>query len=79
MFALAADVQTARLAGVGADAERDDLVDHFGEDGDQVAVAEGEHRIQVHGGARLGQAGDDHALGRALGEQGLSHLTDGLA
>ena len=44
-----------------------------------VAVGEGEHGIQVHGGADLGHRRDDDALGGAFLEQRGRQLADGLA
>ncbi len=75
----AADVDAAGLALVRAQAEGDDLVDHFGEDGDQVAVAEAEHGVQVHRGAGFRQAGDDDPLDGFVLEQVQRQLADGLA
>ncbi|MNN77299.1 hypothetical protein D3C81_1937520 [compost metagenome] len=79
VLALVGDAETRGILAVRTDAEGNDFLHHFREDGHQVAVAEAEHGVQVHGGAGLRQAGDDHALGGALGEQGLGHLPDGLA
>ncbi|MDT4851295.1 hypothetical protein FQZ97_854730 [compost metagenome] len=75
----AADVDAVGAAFIGAQHEGHDFLDHFREDGDQVAVAEGEHGVQVHGGAGLRQASDYHLLHGAFGEQRLRQLADGLA
>ncbi|MNH05872.1 hypothetical protein D3C79_652210 [compost metagenome] len=75
----AAYIHSVRLAFVRADDEWHNLFHHFREDRDQVAVAEAEDSVQVHGGAGLWQAGDDHFLDGALGEQVLRELADGLA
>ncbi|MNH06510.1 hypothetical protein D3C79_658800 [compost metagenome] len=76
---LAAHVHAVRLAFVGTNDERHDLLDHFREDRDQVAVAEAEYGVQVHGGAGFRQPGDDDFVHRAFGEQVLCQLADGLA
>src|SRR5262245_4309277 len=55
-------------------AEAADLIGNVAVGGAQVAVAEGEHRIEVHGGAALRhQAGDD-TRGRLVSEQLRRHL-----
>ena len=52
------------------------VVDDLGEGGHDVAVQEGEDRVQVHVRAILGHHRRDHPLGRALGEQVLGDLLD---
>ena len=49
-----------------------------GEERDDVAVGEGEHRVQVHRRAQLRHAGDDHVFRGLLLEQGGGHLADRL-
>ena len=56
------------VAIAGPERERPDLVDHVREHVDHVAVAEREHRIQMHGRPFFGHAGGDDMLGAALGE-----------
>ena len=75
---LALDIDTVRLAFIGTQSERYDLVDHFREDGDQVAVAEAEHRVQVHCRTGFRQAGNDHAFHGFVFEQVARQLADGL-
>ncbi len=52
-------------------AEGLDGLDHAGEHVDDITVAEGEDRIQVHVGALARHETGNHALGRALFEEGL--------
>ncbi|KGC52761.1 hypothetical protein DO65_4930 [Burkholderia pseudomallei] len=76
---LALDVDAVTRIAARAQRERHDPVHDFGEDRDEIAVAEAEHGVEVHRRARVRQPGDDHALGRALGEQRLRELADRLA
>ena len=62
----------------GAQREGVDSVDDVEIGGGDVAVGEGEHRVQVHGGAQLRHAGDDHPLGGAAFEHGRRKLSDRL-
>ena len=55
-----------------------DLVDHLAEDRDQVAVAEAEHRVEVHGGAALRHQAADHPRCRLVAEQLARDLQHGL-
>ena len=63
----------------GHQRERRDAVDDLGIDGDHIAVGKGEHRVEVHRGAKLRHSGDDHLLGGARCEQLGRDLGDGLA
>ena len=64
---------------VGARAVAADLVHHLAEGGDQVAVAEAEHRVQVHRGAALRHQAADDARRGALLDQLVGQLVDRLA
>ncbi len=66
----------ARSLVAGSQRDRPDLVDDVREHGDDVAIGEREHRVEVHGRAQLGHGGNDYALGRLVVEQGLGHLQD---
>ena len=67
------------LVVTGHQRERRDAVDDLGVDGDDIAVGEGEHGVQVHGRPQLGHSRNDHLLGRGLLEQLGRDLSDGLA
>ena len=56
-----------------------DVVDDVGIEQHAVAVGEGEHRVEMHGGAQLRHGRDDDPLGRALLEQRRRELADRLA
>ena len=71
------DVQGAGPV-AGPEAERPDLLDPSEVDVGQVAVAQGEDRVQVHRRPALGEDAGDDALRRLLGEQRPGDLADGL-
>ena len=56
-----------------------DLIDYFAENGDRVAIAEAEYRVQVHGGPTFGHQAPNDALYCVLLKQLLRDLQHCMA
>ncbi|EGE57167.1 hypothetical protein RHECNPAF_470050 [Rhizobium etli CNPAF512] len=63
---------------LGVHAVAADLIDDLGKQGDDIAIAKAENRVEVHGRTALRHQAADHSLCRLAPEQGLRHLADGL-
>src|SRR4030095_8620798 len=55
-----------------------DLVDNFAEDTEEIAIAEAEHGVEVHGCTALRQEAGDDARRGLVAEQHTCHLADRL-
>ncbi len=72
MALVGTDVDAVVAVGTGAVAA--DLIGDFAKGGTQIAIAEGEHRVEVHRGTALRHQAADHARGGAVPEQLLRDL-----